>query len=868
MRKLLRLSLLTAVLTLVMSAAVWAEEINENTTLNEGGSYTDMVIKGSGDITITVPANGVSVNSSSTSALANGSCITIESGNVTIEGAGENAAIKYDGTKSCGALIRVNNGASLTLKNIIIDGNNPNNGNSNGKYYYGIDNKGTLTITDGTVVKSFTTVSYSKFGSGVYNEGTFNMTGGEICNNAFTLGGGVYVHNGTANISGGTIHDNTNYSIYHDGGTVTITGGLIVGNTAGKYDVSGVYKSGLINVPGTAPFVIEDRDQPGVSVTAKKGDYFVANPAHNLVATIEDLEHTAIYYQNEWHFFNAEHDDPSAEHRHELIIEETEVNMFLDEEKVIFAKVICDSGNYEVKSSMSNADSNIIDVTKTQEKDSDTTVFTLKPKKVGTAKILFTSGDGQSKKEITVNVSDPNVIKGYPDSDKPTMSSDKKYVNTTIKNLSSVQDTTGYNPLVVTVADNIKIGSTEGSNCITIEKGSVKLTGGGTITHENDGNFSSRALIKVKSGALLVLENITIDGGWIKGTEATKDLLYYGIDIEKGATVIIKSGTVIKGIDVNAEIEDDAILYNNGNLTINGGAIYDNDNHSYVIYNNGGTVTVNGGITVGNIPSEQISSIGGKGQWGVLGIKPDGTLTAKYDNDQTLEIDVSTGDYIMMGSKGTLSSTNSGIEARYNSVVHSWDFIDAINAEVSYVQGENSVVTGNPFRQGSHYTEIGEGGTVNTITTENTDEKHSVSTGFYTQVDDVSKFSDGKAYVVFDILFPRGKTLYFDSTKKVGFNNYFHDKGFDLMGNPVTDEGKNLTTAINAMETQERKGKYIVDADSAGNDTLFGVILEGVYAPDAIAYITVCTQEQYESAENYTEITDSDTAQTALIELE
>ncbi len=869
MRKFLRLSLLTAALTLVMSAAVWAaEEITESTTLAAGNSYTDMVING--DVTITVPKEGVSVESSGTSALANGSCITIESGNVTIEGAEDGAAIQYGGTKSCGALIRVSNGATLTLKNVVIDGNNLNTGNSNGKYFYGIDNKGTLTITDGTVVKNFTTVSYSKFGSAVYNEGTFNMTGGEICNNAFTLGGGISAY-GNVNISGGTIHDNSNYSIYHNSGEVRITGGLIVGKTLGQYDVSGVYTSGPITLAasvGNTTITIVDESENGISVKAKNGDYFVANPEHNIVATIDQEPHSAIYYENSWHFINAGHDVNDG-HDHQIHLDTDIAYMFVGDKKTVIATVVCSGKHYKIGDPVITGDSGVVAITRsTVEEREDQTAFELTALRPGKADIAFLTSDN-AKTVLTVQVTDPNVIeneKGTPSKPKMELVPGKTYVNTKIIQ-TSIQDPYPDNAMVVTVpTEGIKVGSTSGVDCITIEKGAVKLTGGGTITHVNDGEHTSRALIRVKSGALLVLDNITIDGGWTTDTEATKDLLYYGIYIEKGATVIINSGTIIKGIDVNAEMEDDAILFNNGDLTINGGAIYDNDNRSYVLLNNGGTVTVNGGVTVGSMPSDQISNISGNGKWGVLGLKlnEDSPIIATYDNGKTLDIKASTGDCIMTGPNGKL--TSDGKDAKYNSVTHSWDFIEALKAEVSFVRGKDTKGSTSSDFGKTHY--IDKDGTKDETNADKTGDTYSVSTGFYIESENPT-IEDGKAYVVFDILFPADKTVYFDTDHKVEFGGANHAMGFDLKRTTVYEDGGSaLTEAKNSFYSNEKKGKYVIDA--AEGETKFGVIVDGIYARDAIAYISTCTKAQYENApKEYKEVeVSSDEEEPAVVSLE
>ncbi|MCD7745418.1 MAG: hypothetical protein LUI13_09085 [Lachnospiraceae bacterium] len=84
--------------------------------------------------------------------------------------------------------------------------------------------------------------------------GTFQMTGGTIQNNTVTqYGGGVYVTGGTFRMSGGTISSNTTQyggGVFQSSGTVRLTGGTISGNTVTNRG-GGIYlSSGTMTLSG------------------------------------------------------------------------------------------------------------------------------------------------------------------------------------------------------------------------------------------------------------------------------------------------------------------------------------------------------------------------------------------------------------------------------------------------------------------------------------------------------------------------------------------------------------------------------------------------------------------------------------------
>ena len=154
----------------------------------------------------------------------------------------------------------------VTLQNIIINNITPDDKPCQFSANP-IEVAGTLTIKDGTEIgpfpgKSCISVSQNstvnlyggkiqgdkqntvEFGGGIYaHEATVNVNGGTISGHGATYGGGIYAYNSSINISGGTISENQ--STYGGGINATehskvwLKGGRIAGNKSGRG--SGVY---------------------------------------------------------------------------------------------------------------------------------------------------------------------------------------------------------------------------------------------------------------------------------------------------------------------------------------------------------------------------------------------------------------------------------------------------------------------------------------------------------------------------------------------------------------------------------------------------------------------------------------------------
>ena len=103
-----------------------------------------------------------------------------------------------------------------------------------------VDSNATLTIEGGEI-----SGNSSSTGGGIYvKNGTLNMKGGFVCNNtASDLGGGIYLKNSRMTMSGGTVSANSCSDrgggiLLIDKSNATMTGGAVTGNTA-------VYGSGV-----------------------------------------------------------------------------------------------------------------------------------------------------------------------------------------------------------------------------------------------------------------------------------------------------------------------------------------------------------------------------------------------------------------------------------------------------------------------------------------------------------------------------------------------------------------------------------------------------------------------------------------------
>ena len=178
--------------------------------------------------TVTLDLNGHTINRNLTAAVSNGYVIRVE-GTLTI------------------------NDSSDSNTGTITGGYNSYQGG-------GVYVSGNFTMNGGTI--SNNTATYSVSGGGVYvdgSNGVFNMNGGTICGNTGHDGGGVFVGSsgnnlGVFTMTGGTISGNTGYNGggVNNLGIFTMTGGNISNNDITSYNGGGVYmENGSFNISGS-----------------------------------------------------------------------------------------------------------------------------------------------------------------------------------------------------------------------------------------------------------------------------------------------------------------------------------------------------------------------------------------------------------------------------------------------------------------------------------------------------------------------------------------------------------------------------------------------------------------------------------------
>ena len=214
------------------------EGIDTNNKVVVGGAYSATVTAGAtASATVDLVA-GVSDYDSLQKAVGNGGTVNILKSidvsssltvgtNVTIQAAYQDVVLK---NTSSGNLFAIDNSSG----NLTIGG---------GEYTITLDgNKVTQSIisiskSGGTATLADNGIITNAAASGVkITNGTFEMTGGTIMNNTSSSGGAVSLQVGTFKMSGGILKDNESSgvggAIHMISGICTITGGSITGNTA------------------------------------------------------------------------------------------------------------------------------------------------------------------------------------------------------------------------------------------------------------------------------------------------------------------------------------------------------------------------------------------------------------------------------------------------------------------------------------------------------------------------------------------------------------------------------------------------------------------------------------------------------------
>jgi len=174
-----------------------------------------------------------------------------------------------------GNLFTIANGATLIMRDIIIDGGKDGAFANSGGGTLVWANSGTFIMNAGAILRNNINTTTSHPGGGVftYGSGTFTINGGVITgNSAVSNGGGVYIYGtGSFTMNGGEISGNTAGA--NGGGviaasTFTMNGGQISGNTAGNTG-GGVYN--------TAPFTMTGGKITGNTSASTGGGVITTN---------------------------------------------------------------------------------------------------------------------------------------------------------------------------------------------------------------------------------------------------------------------------------------------------------------------------------------------------------------------------------------------------------------------------------------------------------------------------------------------------------------------------------------------------------------------------------------------------------------
>ncbi|MGA7497522.1 MAG: dockerin type I repeat-containing protein [Isosphaeraceae bacterium] len=144
----------------------------------------------------------------------------------------------------------IDNAGTLTVTNSTIDNNSvPIEGSGGGIY-----NGGTLAVTNSTIDNN--SASFDGFGGGIENDATLIVTNSTIDNNLAGWGGGGIGNRGTLTVTNSTVGDNSatgefigrpGGGIYNYGGTLTVTDSTIAYNSAAG-DGGGIGNNGTLTV--------------------------------------------------------------------------------------------------------------------------------------------------------------------------------------------------------------------------------------------------------------------------------------------------------------------------------------------------------------------------------------------------------------------------------------------------------------------------------------------------------------------------------------------------------------------------------------------------------------------------------------------
>ena len=160
---------------------------------------------------------------------------------LTITGPGS-SSLDVNGNNASG-VFQVDSGVTAAISGLAIEDGSASAGG-------GIDNAGTLTVTDSTVSGNTATIGD---GGGIDNAGTLTVTDSTLSGNTATIGDGGGIDNaGTLTVTDSTLSGNSAGSLgggIDNAGTLTVTDSTLSGNSA--VDAAGVATSGNLSLGAT-----------------------------------------------------------------------------------------------------------------------------------------------------------------------------------------------------------------------------------------------------------------------------------------------------------------------------------------------------------------------------------------------------------------------------------------------------------------------------------------------------------------------------------------------------------------------------------------------------------------------------------------
>lgn len=260
--------------------------------LEAGKTYTDIILDGTGTgnaMVVNVPKEGITVASSA----SDKSCITVK-GNVQLGNGGGTIFHMNEGPYSSFAIIRIEQGASLTTNGITIYGTSENNKD--------------ISDDDHSVVTAAENVEY-----GVYIDSSASYLSRNTqitkihADDTIEADGVIYNNGGIFTMDQYSyIHNNYNcYAVYSVGGTQQLEQGVIVGQMPEGTEIVGINNSGIAKgvvlglAPGTEVTVAGVNGFNERLVKVKAGESIITTSNRQVTAA---NGYRAVYADGKWQF--------------------------------------------------------------------------------------------------------------------------------------------------------------------------------------------------------------------------------------------------------------------------------------------------------------------------------------------------------------------------------------------------------------------------------------------------------------------------------------------------------------------------------------------------------------------------------------